>query len=134
MELLKKPLATFALCDVPRDQFRQEMEFLFPVSGGMMKGFADLFFEFDGKYYLLDWKSNYLGPDDTDYTAEKIVSVMQQNQYYLQASIYAEALQRFVKLFDKRSFSECFGGAIYYFIRGKAPYHFIPEPFRENLI
>ena len=131
VEILKKKLTTFALCDVPRGQLQQEMEFLFPVAQGLMKGFADLFFAFDGKYYLLDWKSNYLGPSDVDYTPEKIAQVMQQSQYYLQASIYTEALERFVKLFDMRPFSECFGGAIYYFIRGKAAYHFIPESYKE---
>ena len=93
----------------------------------MMKGFADLFFEIEGKYYLLDWKSNYLGPSDADYTQEKIADAMQRNQYDLQASIYADALRRYVKLFDNRPFSECFGGAIYYFVRGRAIYHFTPE-------
>ena len=98
----------------------------------MMKGFADLFFEFEGKYYLLDWKSNYLGPSDADYSQENIIQVMHQNDYFLQASIYREALSRYVKLFDNRPFSECFGGAIYYFIRGNAVYHF--EPFPEIFI
>lgn len=99
-----------------------------------MKGFADLFFEFNDKYYLLDWKSNYLGASDSDYTPEKMAQVMQQNQYDLQASIYAEALARFVKLFDNRPFSDCFGGAIYYFIRGQAVYHFVPKPLIGALL
>lgn len=127
VELLRKPLIDFALCDLLPSQLQQEMEFLFPVHNGKMKGFADLVFEFHGKYYLLDWKSNYLGPSDADYTSERIIQVMQQNQYDLQAQIYAEALKRFVKLFDNRPFIECFGGAIYYFIRGKAAHHFIPQ-------
>ncbi len=127
ISLLKKPIAGFALADVPGDQLQAEMEFFFPVPRGMMKGFADLVFEFQGKYYLLDWKSNYLGPSDADYTQKNIIDAMERHDYFLQASIYAEALKRFVKLFDKRPFSECFGGAIYYFIRGSAPYHFFPE-------
>jgi exodeoxyribonuclease V beta subunit len=98
----------------------------------MMKGFADLFFEFEGKYYLLDWKSNYLGPSNSDYTQEKIAEAMLQHQYYMQASIYADALDRYVKLFDKRPFSECFGGAIYYFVRGRAIHHFFPEPYFKD--
>lgn len=127
--LLKKPLCSFSLTDVPGENLQQEMEFFFSTELGMMKGFADLFFEFENKYYLLDWKSNYLGPSDEDYTHEKIAESMRANHYYLQASIYAEALKRYVKLFDNRPFSECFGGAIYYFIRGKAVFHFIPEPY-----
>lgn len=133
LDLLKKPLADFSLSEVPQDQLQQEIEFLFPIAHGLMKGFADLFFEFKGKYYLLDWKSNYLGPSDADYTEEKIIQAMQHHDYFLQASIYAGALERFVKLFDNRPFSECFGGAIYYFIRGRASYHFFPEPFAESV-
>jgi len=127
IELLKKNLVGFALADVPGTQLQQEMEFFFPTSKGLMKGFCDLLFECEGKYYLLDWKSNYLGPSDSDYTQEKIIQVMHNHDYFLQASIYTEALERYVKLFDNRPFSHCFGGAIYYFIRGKAIYHFIPE-------
>jgi exodeoxyribonuclease V beta subunit len=134
VDLLKKKLTTFALADVPGDRLQQEMEFFFPVSKGMMKGFCDLFFEFEGKYYLLDWKSNYLGPADSDYTQEKIIQAMHSHDYFLQASIYASALERFVKLFDNRPFSECFGGAIYYFVRGKAAYHFVPANFFEKIV
>ena len=129
---LKEKADEFCSLRCPARPASEEMEFLFPVSQGLMKGFADLFFLFDGKYYLLDWKSNYLGPSDADYTPEKIAQVMQQNQYYLQASIYAEVLERFVKLFDIRPFSECFGGAIYYFIRGRAAYHFVPESYQRS--
>jgi exodeoxyribonuclease V beta subunit len=130
LELLQKKLIrNFSLSDIPGSQMQQEMEFFFPVSKGMMKGFCDLLFEYAGKYYLLDWKSNYLGPSDEDYTPEKITQVMCNCDYFLQASIYAVALERYVKLFDNRPFSECFGGAIYYFIRGKAAYHFFPRDF-----
>ncbi len=126
-KLLKQPLTTFSLCDIPPHQLQQEVEFCYPLKEGMMKGFADLFFEFEGKYYLLDWKSNYLGPTDLDYSPEKIAAVMKEYQYDMQACIYADALKRYVKLFDMRPFSECFGGAIYYFVRGSYAFHFIPN-------
>jgi exodeoxyribonuclease V beta subunit len=128
--LQKKLVSNFSLADIPGKQLQQEMEFCFPIAQGMMKGFCDLLFEFEGKYYILDWKSNYLGPTDADYTQEKIAQAMHQHDYFLQASIYAAALERYVKLFDNRPFSESFGGAIYYFIRGKAVCHFIPEQFK----
>lgn len=134
IELLTQPLsgAGFSLADVPGEQIQQEFEFLYPMKYGKMKGFADLLFEYKGKYYLLDWKSNYLGPSDADYTVKAMAEAMRQNQYDLQASIYADALQRYVKLFDNRPFSSCFGGAIYYFVRGKGVYHFFPEiPMRD---
>jgi exodeoxyribonuclease V beta subunit len=131
VDLLKKKLRDFTLADVPSHQLQPEMEFFFPMPRGMMKGFCDLLFEFEGKYYLLDWKSNYLGPSDADYTQERIVQVMLSNDYFLQASIYASALKRYVKLFDNRFFSESFGGAFYYFVRGKAVYHFVPDTYEE---
>ncbi len=129
--LTKKLVDHFSLSDVPGGQMQEEMEFFFPVSKGMMKGFCDLLFEYRGKYYLLDWKSNYLGPSDADYTQGNIIQAMHNHDYFLQASIYTTALERYVKLFDNRPFSECFGGAIYYFIRGRAAYHFVPESFKE---
>jgi exodeoxyribonuclease V beta subunit len=126
-EVLTQPLLGFCIADIPRDQLLEEMEFVYALSHGLMKGFADLIFAWQGKYYILDWKSNYLGPSDADYTPEALERAMTDNDYKLQASIYAEALRRYVKLFDNRPFEECFGGALYYFIRGKALYHFIPH-------
>lgn len=111
------------LVDISAAHMTQELEFLFPMQDGFMKGFADLIFQHEGKYYLLDWKTNYL----EDYSLEKMECAMQQHQYFLQASIYASALQRYVKLFDIRPFEELFGGALYVFVRGPAVYHFIPE-------
>jgi exodeoxyribonuclease V beta subunit len=88
-----------------------------------MKGVADLWFLYESKYYVLDWKSNAL----EGYTQEHLQQAMRANDYYLQASIYATALKRYVKLFDNRPFPECFGGAFYLFVRGNGVLHFIPE-------
>jgi exodeoxyribonuclease V beta subunit len=131
ISLLKEPLlldkTSICLCDVAPEHMQQEMEFVFPVSEGMMKGFIDLCFEHQGKYYFLDWKTNYLGPDETCYSEEAIASEMYRCNYFLQASIYATALKKHIRLFDPRSFTDLFGGAIYYFIRGKRFYHFYPK-------
>ncbi len=121
-DLLHLPLKGFSLSQIPPSQMLQEMEFLFPYEKGFMKGFADLVFEWGGKYYLLDWKTNYLGPSIEDYSVQNLSSSMEQHDYFLQASIYTEALKRYVKLFDKRPFSQCFGGVFYVFVRGKAVY------------
>lgn len=130
LSILKDPLLinqiSFSLSDLTSDQIQQEMEFVFPVKEGMMKGFIDLCFEYQGKYYLLDWKTNYLGPDETAYSEEALITEMNRCNYLLQASIYATALKKHIKLFDSRAFADLFGGAIYYFIRGKRFYHFYP--------
>ena len=90
-----------------------------------MKGFCDFVFTYGGKYYILDWKSNRLGQCDEDYTLEKIEKAMHANDYFLQATIYKEALKRYVKLFDNRPFEELFGGVVYFFLRGSKPYVFL---------
>ena len=68
----------FCLADInPKKCFR-ETEFLYgsemPKAPGYLKGFIDLVFEYQDKYYLLDWKSNWLGPEDCDYRAENLKS------------------------------------------------------------
>lgn len=128
--ILREPLllnqTSFSLCDLTSDQIQQEMEFVFPVKEGMMKGVIDLCFEYQGKYYLLDWKTNYLGPDKSYYSEEALLLEIKRCNYLLQASIYATALKKHIQLFDSRPFADLFGGAIYYFIRGKRFYHFYP--------
>ena len=131
ISLLKEPFlinqVSFCLCDLIPDQMQQEMEFVFPVKEGMMKGFIDLCFAYQDKYYLLDWKTNYLGPDETCYSEEALALEMHRCNYLLQASIYTTALKKYIQLFDSRPFVDLFGGAIYYFIRGKKFYHFHPK-------
>ncbi|VHN99560.1 UvrD-helicase domain-containing protein [Candidatus Rhabdochlamydia sp. T3358] len=130
LSILKEPLLidqiSLSLSELTSDQMQQEMEFVFPIKEGMMKGFIDLCFEYQGKYYLLDWKTNYLGPDETHYSEEELITEMNRCNYLLQASIYATALKKHIQLFDLSPFEAVFGGAIYYFIRGKKFYHFYP--------
>ncbi len=131
--VLKLPLpasqGTFSLENLTPNQITQEMEFLFPAQGNFIKGFADLFFEWNGKYYLVDWKSNWLGVDDAAYSLENLEKAMRSHDYFLQGSIYASAFARYVKLFDSRPFETLFGGAFYLFLRGKTAYHFIPGTY-----
>jgi len=55
---------------------------------GVLNGLMDLFFESNGKYYILDWKSNYLGDDLEDYTPDRLNDAMNENNYHLQYFIY----------------------------------------------
>ncbi|MGE5196520.1 MAG: UvrD-helicase domain-containing protein [Anaerolineae bacterium] len=121
--------ANFSLIDLDPAKVQEEMEFLFCQGSTRVKGFIDLVFEKEGKYYFIDWKSNWLGPEPSDYYPAALEKAMQANDYFLQASLYRTALERYVKLFDKRPFDECFGGAIYVFLRGSAILHFIPKSF-----
>lgn len=88
------------------------------VRPGFLQGVIDLIFEHEGKYCILDWKSNWLGPDDSFYGQTQMESAMREHDYFLQAEIYKEALKRYLKLVDDRPFEELFGGVFYVFMRG----------------
>lgn len=134
VDLLKRPfIEGKTLSDILPGDFQSEMEFLFPCdeeyqrrigtmiqtsAPSMIKGFIDLVFLLDGKYYFIDWKTNYLGNSLEDYDQEKLRRSMEEQGYRLQAAIYQQALERYVRLFDSRPFETCFGGAFYIYFRG----------------
>ena len=62
-----------------------------------LKGFIDLVFMRGGKYYLIDWKTNYLGSDAAAYSGQSLVNAMSGENYYLQLIIYQLALYRQLK-------------------------------------
>lgn len=145
---LKTPLKvrnnSFCLADLSTSQLYKEMPFLFPYEGqkilegikvanGFIKGIVDLIFRYDNQYYIVDWKSNWLGSDERAYSSDKLHQTMVNNHYFLQASLYTEALRRYLKIVEDRSFEECFGGVFYLFMRGMQPgkesgiYTFIPS-------
>ena len=117
---LTLPLTSFSLKDVAQDKMQQEMEFLFSTKTGLMKGYIDLFFEKDGKYFIIDWKTNYL----ESYDHAHLEQAMHEGDYFLQADIYAAALKKYLMRFDPRPFHECFGGVCYIFVRAPACFHF----------
>ena len=90
-----------------------------PKFKGIIKGFIDLIFEHEGKYYILDWKSNFIGDSIEDYSADKLDQAMSNSNYHLQYYIYARALKKYLELihpdFDP---STDFGGFYYVFLRG----------------
>ncbi|MGX9728807.1 MAG: exodeoxyribonuclease V subunit beta [Candidatus Electronema sp. VV] len=99
-----------------------------PESGGslngLMTGFIDLVFCWQGKYYLADYKSNYLGSRAEDYNPERLDAAMLEHRYDLQYLIYTVALRRFLagRIRDY-SYERHFGGAFYLFLRGIKPEH-----------
>ena len=80
-----------------------------------LKGFADLIFLFEEKYYILDWKLNRL----ENYSTESMEKEMLAHEYTMQAEIYAKALEKHLAISQTRDFSEVFGGSFYFFLRGK---------------
>ena len=135
---------SFSLSLLKRGSLYREMPFLFPYkkgegieeiqfNEGLIKGVVDMLFYHEGFYYLLDWKTNWLGPRTDFYDTPSLHAAMLDNSYFLQASIYVEAIRRYLKLVDERPFKECFGGVFYLFLRGMREgsstgiYHFFPS-------
>jgi len=90
---------------------------------GMFKGFIDLTFEHDGRYYVADYKSNWLGVDDMAYTAQAMEQSILDNRYDLQYVLYLLALHRQLKArLADYDYDRHVGGAVYLFLRGtRAP-------------
>ncbi|EOX9886195.1 PD-(D/E)XK nuclease family protein, partial [Pseudomonas aeruginosa] len=86
---------------------------------GMFKGFIDLTFEHEGRYYVADYKSNWLGCTDSAYAAEAMAETMLDKRYDLQLCLYLLALHRQLKLrLPGYDYEQHMGGALYLFIRG----------------
>ncbi len=86
---------------------------------GMLKGFIDLVFEHDGRYYVADYKSNWLGEDDAAYTPQAMKAVVLAARYDLQYALYLFALHRLLKSrLPDYDYDRHVGGAIYLFLRG----------------
>jgi len=151
-KVLRVPLGEdgFTLSEVPRASRLSELEFTFPITAlttahlrkafqteelplaidrlqfapanGFMKGFIDLVFEHAGRFYFVDWKSNWLGKDSASYASENIATEMAGNFYNLQLSIYAVALHRYLqRRLPGYEYEKNFGGAFYIFLRGIDP-------------
>lgn len=100
---------------------------------GYLKGFIDLVAFVDGRYWVLDWKSNFLPPrGEFDsarafftgaYGRPALQKCMQEDGYCLQYVLYCVALRRYLKarLGSRFDFASQFGGVRYVFLRGARP-------------
>ncbi len=96
----------------------------FATLSGFLKGFIDLVFRHDGRWYVVDYKTNNLGQDYTDYDAPALATAMSEHHYYLQYHLYAVALHRYLTLrLPDYDYERHFGGVKYLFLRGMHPRH-----------
>ncbi len=145
--LLRHNLGTpnTALANLKAHQVLKEMEFHFPIRNlhipklwklvrgsdshiaqqthewvsGYLKGFIDLIFEYEGQFFILDYKSNYLGSSPADYSPEELKAAINASAYDMQYHIYIVALHRLLgQKLDSYSYKRHFGGVLYYFLRG----------------
>ena len=87
------------------------------MSNRFIRGFVDLVFRKDRKFYIADWKSNYL---ETGYDLESMGKSMDHADYHLQYKLYAVAVLRWLKqtMGDQFDPERDFGGVFYFYLRG----------------
>lgn len=145
---------TACLADIRREQRLDEMEFYLPVGNltpaavesllgsrdgeaarfhfepltGYLKGFIDLIFEWQGRYYVADYKSNYLGDQPQDYRPQSLRESMRDHRYDLQSWIYLVALDQLLsqRLPDYDPHKHL-GGSVYLYLRGMGDHFTGPE-------
>jgi exodeoxyribonuclease V beta subunit len=89
---------------------------------GFMRGFVDLVFRFKNQWFIVDWKSNDLGPAMEDYSPDRMASAMEDGLYTIQYLFYTLALDRYLSFRIKDyDYSSHFGGVYYVFLRGVDP-------------
>jgi exodeoxyribonuclease V beta subunit len=87
-----------------------------------LTGFIDLIVRQNGKYYILDYKSNYLGDNLENYSNLELEEEIKASNYDLQYHLYTVALVRFLKQsLSQFSYEKEFGGVMYLFVRGMRP-------------
>ena len=137
--------APFSLKDISRSRRLDEMEFHFPIDAsrrlidrlqsanvlsrnlslqveklqGMMTGYVDLIVAHENKYYLIDYKSNDLGPTQSAYGPDALSGAIKSHHYDLQYLIYCVALNRYLQQrIAHYDYETHFGGVFYLFLRG----------------
>ncbi len=89
---------------------------------GMMHGFIDLIFEWQDKFYIVDYKSTHMGNRFEDYEHNELEKNVCNNYYDLQYLLYSLALHRYLKS-RKTDYDpeQHFGGIHYLYLRGMSP-------------
>lgn len=121
----------FSLAGIGKDEKRHELEFYYPLPmaqelkipgvkasrEGFLMGYIDLVFRHDGRYYILDWKSNRL---EEGYGADAVKKSMDEAGYHLQYKLYTIAVLRWLKAHIKDfDYEKHFGGVYYVYLRGR---------------
>ena len=138
------------LCDLTANQYRAEMPFHFAIDNadaarwlqqmhahgylcertrfvldaprlaGLMTGVLDLVVFHNDQWWVIDYKTNVLGPTAVDYVPTRLIPAVRGSEYDLQYLIYLVALHRWLKsrLGAAYDYRRDIGGALYLFVRG----------------
>jgi exodeoxyribonuclease V beta subunit len=96
----------------------------FIAPAGFVKGFMDLVFRHEGRFYVADYKSNWLGERAADYLPARLVRSMREHHYFLQYHLYTLALHRWLAVrVPDYDYERHFGGVYYLYVRGMSAAH-----------
>jgi len=100
--------------------FPEKMERLtFSPILGLMKGYLDVLFQHQSRFYVVDWKSNYLGVELENYQRNLLNAEMQKAFYTLQYHLYVLATHLHLKMkMPGYVYERDFGGVFYLYLRG----------------
>ncbi|HET8730956.1 MAG TPA: exodeoxyribonuclease V subunit beta [Moraxellaceae bacterium] len=115
-----RPDALQRLPDVPA-RYREALHAIgFSTLEGYLKGFIDLVCRHDDRYYVIDYKTNWLGPVAESYDTSAMEAAVADAHYYLQYWLYVLALHRHLRvaLGDSYDYDRHVGGVRYLFLRG----------------
>ncbi|MGB5993519.1 MAG: 3'-5' exonuclease, partial [Desulfobacterales bacterium] len=119
---LRKIFADYGGIDLVNDFPDRLGKLNFSLTKGFMKGYIDMVFYDQDRFWLVDWKSNYLGNSVEDYGKNVLNNVMSKNFYILQYHLYVIALHQYLQLrIPEFSYERHIGGVYYIFIRGVDP-------------
>lgn len=91
---------------------------------GYLRGFIDLVFEHEGRFWVVDYKSNHLGTTASAYAPRKLAAAMSHASYFLQYHLYTVAVHRWLRQrMRDYDYDRAFGGVLYLFARGMSPDH-----------
>lgn len=93
------------------------------LSSGFLTGFIDLLFEDNGKFFVLDYKTNslpnYTSCFDVQDMRNELLLETARSHYYLQYLLYLVATKRYLEFrLNIPDATNLLGGAIYFYIRG----------------
>ena len=119
---LRKIFADYGGIDFTDDFPDKLGKLSFSLTKGFMKGYIDMVFHDQNRFWLVDWKSNYLGSSVEDYGKNVLNNMMSRDFYILQYHLYVIALHQYLQLrIPEFSYERHFGGVFYIFIRGVDP-------------
>ncbi len=86
---------------------------------GYLTGYIDLIFRFQNRFFILDYKTNWLGDLYKDYGHGQMSDCIRSHNYGLQYWIYTLVLHRYLSRWHPGYlFERHFGGVFYLFVRG----------------